>query len=54
MTPPSEGRPLPCPECQSTKGYAPAGKFRVHCLNCSSLIKREEVDMQLPKEESTS
>jgi transcription initiation factor TFIIIB Brf1 subunit/transcription initiation factor TFIIB len=54
MTSPSEGmprpeaRPLPCPECGSTKGYSRMGDFRVQCLNCNSLIKNEEVDMQLP------
>lgn len=44
--PPVEARPLPCPECSSTKGYTRVGKFRVQCLNCNSLIKAEEVDMQ--------
>lgn len=53
MASPSEGdvRPLPCPECGSTKGYARMGKYRVHCLGCNSLLKNEEVDMQLPEEE---
>lgn len=44
-------RPLPCPECSSTKGYSRVGKYRVQCLGCNSLIKNEEVDMQLPTEE---
>ena len=54
MSSPSEGmsrpeaRPLPCPECDSTKGYSRVGDFRVQCLNCNSLLKSEEVDMQLP------
>jgi hypothetical protein len=60
MTPPSEGesqaipRPMPCPECGSTKGYNTGGPFRVHCRGCGSLVPREQVDMQLPTEESTS
>lgn len=57
MTSPSdegqpESRPMPCPQCESTKGYARRGKFRVQCLNCNSLITNEEVDMQLPNEET--
>jgi hypothetical protein len=54
MPSPSEGiprpemRPLPCPECLSTKGYSRVGDYRVQCLNCNSLIKNEEVDMKLP------
>jgi hypothetical protein len=57
MTSPFEGesqgqqRPMPCPECQSTRGYSRVGNFRVQCLNCNSLLKNEEVDMQLPNEE---
>lgn len=46
----SESRPLPCPECGSTKGYSRVGDFRVQCLNCNSLVKNEEVDMQLEKQ----
>lgn len=46
-----ESRPLPCPECGSTKGYFRRGNFRVQCLNCNSLIRNEEVDMQLPDSE---
>jgi hypothetical protein len=49
--PKPEARPLPCPECQSTKGYSRMGDYRVQCLNCNSLIKNEEVDMQLPDKE---
>jgi transcription initiation factor TFIIIB Brf1 subunit/transcription initiation factor TFIIB len=48
---PSETRPLPCPECGSTKGYSRVGIYRVQCLNCNSLVKNEEVDMQIPDEE---
>lgn len=46
-----ESRPLPCPECGSTKGYSRRSNFRVQCLNCNSLIRNEEVDMQLPDSE---
>lgn len=55
MTSPSdEGlqRPMPCPECQSTRGYSRVGNFRVQCLGCNSLLKNDEVDMQLPNEET--
>lgn len=52
--PNSESRPLPCPECESTKGYVRVGKFRVQCKNCDSLIKNEEVDMQISPEENTN
>lgn len=41
--PEHEGRPFPCPECGSTKGYSRVGKFRSMCLNCHSLLKNEEV-----------
>jgi hypothetical protein len=49
----SEGdsRPMPCPQCQSTRGYSRVGPFRVQCLGCNSLIANEEVDMQIPNEE---
>jgi hypothetical protein len=53
MDSPSEegqARPLPCPECQSTRGYSRVGNFRVQCLGCNALLKNEEVDMQLSKE----
>lgn len=58
MTPSSDeearatSRPMPCPHCQSTKGYNSSGHFRVTCRNCNSTVLREEVDMQLPTEES--
>lgn len=38
-----EARPLPCPECQSTKGFKRVGKFRSQCLNCNGLLKNEEI-----------
>lgn len=50
--PPAEARPLPCPECGSTKGYSRMGNYRVQCLNCNSLVKNEEVDMQFSPEEN--
>ena len=52
--PEAEGqkRPMPCPECESTRGYSRVGKFRSLCLNCNALLKNEEVDMQLPNEET--
>jgi uncharacterized protein (DUF983 family) len=49
--PESEGRPMPCPQCGSTRGYSRMGNFRVQCLNCNSLLKNEEVNMQLSNEE---
>ena len=51
--PRAEARPLPCPECESTKGYSRVGDFRVQCLNCNSLLKNEEVDMQLPNSQES-
>lgn len=36
-------RPVPCPECESTKGYSRVGKFRSQCLNCNGLLKNEEI-----------
>lgn len=48
----SESRPMPCPECNSTKGYSRMGEFRVQCLNCNALVKNSEVDMQLPTKEN--
>jgi len=43
---------MPCPQCESTKGYSRVGRFRVQCLNCNSLLANEEVDMQIPTEEN--
>lgn len=42
----SEARPRSCPECQSTKGYSRVGKYRAQCLNCNSLLKNSEVDIE--------
>lgn len=44
-------RPMPCPECGSTRGYSRVGEFRVQCLGCNSLVKNEEVNMELSNEE---
>lgn len=44
-------RPMPCPECGSTRGYSRVGNFRVQCLDCNSLLKNAEVDMELTSEE---
>lgn len=48
--PEAESRPMPCPECESTRGYIPVGAFRVQCRGCNALLKNEEV--QLSNEES--
>jgi hypothetical protein len=45
---PPQSRPLPCPECGSTRGYVRVGNYRSQCLGCNALLKNEEVDMQLP------
>ncbi len=42
----SQSRPMPCPECASTKGYSRVGQYRVQCLNCNSLIKNSEVNFE--------
>jgi hypothetical protein len=47
-----ESRPMPCPHCESTKGYLPVGPRRVHCLNCNRLLRNEEVDIPTPDKES--
>lgn len=39
-------RPLPCPECSSTKGYARVGKFRSQCQNCNALLKNAEINRE--------
>lgn len=41
-----EARPVPCPECKSTKGYSRVGKFRSQCLNCNALLKNVEVNRE--------
>lgn len=50
--PQPQTRPMPCPECQSTRGYSRVGDFRVQCLGCNSLLKNEEVDLEIPNEET--
>lgn len=47
-----QARPMPCPHCDSTKGYLPVGPRRVHCLGCNRLLRNEEVDIPLPEEEN--
>lgn len=47
----AEARPMPCPECESTRGYTRVGNYRVQCNNCNALLKNDEVDMQLPNKE---
>jgi hypothetical protein len=39
-------RPMPCPECNSTKGYSRVGKYRSQCLNCNSLLKNAEINRE--------
>jgi hypothetical protein len=46
-----QARPMPCPECGSTRGYSRVGKYRAQCLGCNALLKNEEVDMQLSEKE---
>jgi ribosomal protein L37AE/L43A len=41
-----QARPMPCPECSSTKGYSRVGKYRVQCKNCNALLKNTEVDLE--------
>jgi transcription initiation factor TFIIIB Brf1 subunit/transcription initiation factor TFIIB len=41
-----EARPMPCPECQSTKGYSRVGMYRVQCKDCNALLKNSEVDIE--------
>lgn len=40
-----EARPLPCPECESTKGYSRVGKYRSQCTNCNALVQNSEVNI---------
>lgn len=47
-----QARPMPCPQCESTRGYSRVGKFRVQCKNCNSLLKNEDVAMELSNEEN--
>jgi ribosomal protein L37AE/L43A len=46
-------RPLPCPECESTRGYKRVGNYRVQCMECNALLKNAEVDMEFSNKEST-
>lgn len=51
QTPSSEqspriSRPIPCPECSSTKGYNRVGKFRAQCTNCNALLKNSEINLE--------
>jgi hypothetical protein len=39
-------RPVPCPECGSTKGYSRVGKFRSQCMNCNALLQNAEVNRE--------
>lgn len=47
-----QARPMPCPECGSTRGYTPVGNFRAQCLGCNALLKNEEVDPNLSNKET--
>lgn len=40
-----ESRPIPCPECDSTKGYSRVGPYRSQCLNCNALLKNSEINL---------
>lgn len=42
----TQTRPMPCPECASTKGYSRVGVYRVQCLGCNGLLKNSEVDLK--------
>lgn len=41
-----EARPLPCPECSSTKGFSRVGKYRSQCQDCNALLKNEEINRE--------
>lgn len=43
-------RPMPCPECGSTRGYTPVGEFRAQCRGCNALLANEEVNLHISKE----
>jgi hypothetical protein len=51
MSDPANVRPMPCPECGSTKGYVRVGIYRAQCLNCNSLLKNKEVELDEPEKE---
>lgn len=36
-------RPMPCPGCESTKGFQRLGKFRSQCTNCNATFPNAEV-----------
>lgn len=38
-----ESRPLPCPECSSTKGFTRVGKYRSQCNHCNALLTNAEI-----------
>lgn len=38
-----QARPIPCPECNSTKGYSRMGKYRSQCNECNALLTNSEV-----------
>jgi ribosomal protein L37AE/L43A len=41
-----QARPVPCPECSSTRGYSRVGKYRSQCQNCNALLKNEEINLE--------
>jgi len=41
-----QARPLPCPECSSSKGFVRVGNYRSQCLNCNSLLKNAEINRE--------
>lgn len=41
-----EPRPLPCPECDSRKGFKRVGKFRSQCEHCNALLKNAEINLE--------
>lgn len=38
-------RPMPCPECGSTRGYTQVGNYRSQCQGCNALLKNEELNL---------
>lgn len=42
--PQAASRPMPCPECESTRGFVAVGKFRSQCLSCNALVRNEEIN----------
>lgn len=41
-----ESRPLPCPECESRKGFKRVGTFRSQCENCNALVPNSAIDRE--------